>query len=102
MCRMKTLHQNKLSSYAKQIVELVKEFRTYILIIIAYFIVSELAEQSFIDLAGTLFRTFVYPINWLVYDMEFTKADVPEVFILMVPLVFLFSIGLIIIISTED
>ncbi|MFX1513164.1 MAG: hypothetical protein ACFFCQ_11300 [Promethearchaeota archaeon] len=119
---------NKFSSHAIRIVEQIKEFRAIVLLIIACILVSDLREyptlfdivlspvdtiqiildanyypgKSVMNLLGSLLRFIFYPINMLLFQKDFEDADVPEIYLLLVPFIFLFSIGLIIIISTED
>ena len=86
----------------KNFIELLLGFKNTIIIIIVWIIVSEYAGYSVFNLIRSVFKLLIYPINWLLYKTEFSATEIPEVFILLIPLLMLISIGFIVLISTED
>ena len=88
--------------FVKNIPDLVREFKSTIIIIVSWIVVSEMAGYSVFDLFRSIFRLLIYPLNWILFKTQFNLIRVPEVFILLIPFVILITFGLLIIISTED
>jgi len=128
---MRTLNLSRLPAYVKDVVEVVKDSKSAVIFILAFVLVSDIREypilldivlepaevnrttqelldvgyypgKSVINIMRSILRFCIYPINMWLFQMEFSKINVPEVFILLVPLVVSFSIGLLVIIFTED
>lgn len=93
---------NKLLDYAKDLLNFVVEFKSAIIIICVWILVSEIAGYSIFNLLRSIFRLLLYPLNLVLFNMKFSAIDVPEVFFLLVPLITLITIGFLVIISTED
>ncbi|MHA2243353.1 MAG: hypothetical protein ACXADY_00130 [Candidatus Hodarchaeales archaeon] len=92
----------KLLEFTKNTPDLIREFKTAIIIIVAWIFVSENAGYHVIDLFRSIFRIIIYPFNWFWYKTHFDETGIPEVFIVLMPVVVLVTVGFLIIISTED
>lgn len=57
---------------------------------------------SFLILLRSIGKLLLYPLNLLLNGTDFSSIDVPEIFILLFPLVILVTVGFFVIISTED
>ena len=88
--------------YVKEIPDLLLDFKNTVLVIFVWIIVSEVSGHSVIDLLTSIFRLIIYPINWLLFNTGFEYTGVPEVFILLIPLMLIVSLGFLILISTEN
>ncbi|MFX0049853.1 MAG: hypothetical protein ACFFAJ_01645 [Candidatus Hodarchaeota archaeon] len=93
---------NNLFNLLKSMPRLINEYKSAIIIIIAWISISEIAGYSIIELFTTIFKLIIYPYNWIVYKTQFELTGIPEIFILIIPLVVLITVGFLIIISTED
>ena len=125
------MNNSYLKHRIKRTINFVQEYKSLIIFAIAFILISDLREypllldiflrpmdtleiiedlqeidyypgKSMINLIRAFIRFIAYPLNLFVFQMEFEKARVPEIFIMLVPLVLSFTIGLIIIIMTED
>jgi hypothetical protein len=93
---------NNLFNLLKSMPRHINEYKSAIIIIIAWISISEIAGYSIIDLFTTIFKLIIYPYNWIVYRTQFELTGIPEIFVLIIPLVVLITVGFLIIISTED
>ncbi|MFX0206383.1 MAG: hypothetical protein ACFFDT_10375 [Candidatus Hodarchaeota archaeon] len=89
-------------NYAREVLDFVLGFRNAIIIIFAWIFISEISGYSVFTLLGSIISLFLYPINLLLFNTPFNETDVPEVFIILLPLVTLIVVGFLIIVSTED
>ena len=96
------LTAERLQQIARDALDLVFEFKALIVVVVVWIIIAEFAGYSAFNLIRALFRLIIYPFNLIVFGMEFTEANVPQIFIIFMPLVFLMLIGFLIIVSTED
>lgn len=93
---------SKLNELIKNLPDFIKEFKGSIIAIIAWLVVAELAGYSLIRTLWSIIKLIIYPLNLLLFNLSFKTINVPEIFILLIPLIILISVGLLIIISTED
>ena len=93
---------SRLIELIKNLPELIKEFKGSIITIIAWLVIAELAGYSFISILWSAIKLIIYPLNLLLFNLSFRATNIPEIFILLVPLVILVLVGFLIIISTED
>ena len=93
---------SKLRLFIEDLPELIIEFKGFIITFIIWIIIAEIAGYSLINLIRTFIRLILYPLNLILFNMDFTDALVPEIFILLMPLVILTAVSFFIIISTED
>ena len=86
----------------KQLLVKINEFKGSLIILISWIFVSEISNNSVITLLNQVLRFFLYPLNLLIYGTDFSKTTIPSSFFILVPLFFIFLIGFLIIISTEN
>ena len=92
----------KLGSIPKLLSDFVKEYRTYIIVVLAWIFISELAGYGILDLLLSLYRLITYPLYMILFQTEFGDTDIPEPFLLLIPLVVIYVVGFFLIISTEE
>ena len=99
----------KFLNILRNVLDLIIEYKSAIIIIIAWILVSEVAnylnpEESYTlgDLLGSVFMVLLYPIFLLFFNTGFKELNVSQIFLLFIPLVLLISAGFLIIISTEN
>ncbi|MFX0124685.1 MAG: hypothetical protein ACFFAE_13730 [Candidatus Hodarchaeota archaeon] len=98
----KSRRQLKWQQYTREILDFILGFRNAMIIIVTWIFVSEIAGYSVLDLFGSILSLFLYPVNLLLFNTDFSDINVPEVFFILVPLIALITIGFLIIVSTED
>ena len=86
----------------KDIPDLLKEFKGAVIVIIVWLIVAQLAGYSVTSTIISIIKLVLYPLYLLLFNTEFSDMNIPEIFILMMPLVLLTFTGFLIIIATED
>jgi len=91
-----------LLEFIKNLPSTIKEFKGAIIILIAWLIVSEIAGYSIIIVFRSIFRIILYPLNWVLFKTSFKATGIPEVFLLLMPLVILLTVSFLVIIYTED
>ncbi|MFW9994593.1 MAG: hypothetical protein ACFFD4_21290 [Candidatus Odinarchaeota archaeon] len=92
------------------IYQLVVEFKSLIIVSIAYVFVGEMADFTVFDLLEALVDFILYLIQLALYHIPFfetslipfNETSIDPVFILLVPLVLLFGMGFLVLIFTED
>ena len=92
----------KLVQFLKNLLDLIIDFKAGIIVIITWLVVAQISGYSLTSIIWDIIKLILYPLNLLLFNTEFRSIDVPEVFILLVPLVVLTTVGFLIIISTED
>ena len=92
----------KIIKLLKDITDLIIEFKNFIIVIIIWLILAELSGYSFLILLRSVGRLLLYPLNLLLLGTDFSSIDVPEIFILLFPLVILVTVGFFVLIATED
>lgn len=92
----------KFIKFLKDIPDLIIEFKNFIIVIIIWLILAELSGYSFLILLRTIGKLLLYPLNLLLFGTDFSSIDVPEIFILLFPLVILVTVGFFVLIATED
>ena len=92
----------KIINLLKNITDLIIEFKNFIIVIIIWLILAELSGYSFLILLRSIGRLLLYPLNLLLLGTDFSAIDVPEIFILLFPLVILVTVGFFVLIATED
>ncbi len=92
----------KLAQFLKDLPDLIIEFKAGIIVIITWLVVAQLSGYSLTSIIWSIIKLILYPLNLLLFNTKYSSIDVPEVFILLVPLVVLTTVGFLIIISTED
>lgn len=80
----------------------IKENKASIIVTITWLTIAEISGNSIIKLIGLVLRLVLYPFELILFETEFRDTDIPEVFILLTPLVVLVTLGFLIIIATED
>ena len=88
--------------FLKNLLDLIIDFKAGIIVIITWLVVAQVSGYSLTSIIWSIIKLILYPLNLLLFNTEFSSIDVPEVFILLVPLVVLTTVGFLIIISTED
>lgn len=92
----------KLIQFFKDLLEIIINFKGGIIVIITWLVVAELSGYSLTSILWSILKLILYPLNLLLFNTEFSAIDVPQIYILLVPLVVLTTIGFLVIISTED
>ena len=92
----------KLVQFLKNLLDLIIDFKAGIIVIITWLVVAQVSGYSLTSIIWDIIKLILYPINLLLFNTPYRSIDVPEVFILLVPLVVLTTVGFLIIISTED
>lgn len=92
----------KLVQFLKDLADIIFEFKGGIITIITWLVVAQFSGYSLISIIWSIIKLILYPLNLLLFNTKFSSIDVPEVYILLVPLVVLTTVGFLIIISTED
>ncbi|WP_455140023.1 hypothetical protein [Candidatus Hodarchaeum mangrovi] len=97
------------SQYSKKIIRFLKdlpayiiEYKSAIIFIVAWLIIAEIAGYSFVNLFIMIIKLLAYPLYLILFNTEFRAMKIPEIFILLIPLVFFVLIGFLTIIATED
>lgn len=93
---------NLFLQFIKDIPILIRDFKAGFIIIFVWIFVGEISGYSILTLFQSIIRLVLYPLNWFLYKTKFGLTEIPEVFILLMPLVLLITVGFLIIISTED
>jgi len=93
---------NNLLQLAKSAPDLIIEFKSSIVVITIWILISETSGYRMIDIFRSIFRLILYPLNWVLYRTNFDLTGIPVIFILLMPLVILISVTFILLISTED
>ncbi|MFX0084182.1 MAG: hypothetical protein ACFFAU_00800 [Candidatus Hodarchaeota archaeon] len=93
---------NNLLQLAKSAPDLIIEFKSAIIVIIIWILISENSGYRMIDIFRSIFKLILYPLNWVLYRTNFDLTGIPVIFILLMPLVILISVTFIVLISTED
>ena len=88
--------------FLKSIPDLLLDFRNSILVIIIWIIISEISGNSVFYIITSIFRLIIYPINWFLFRTSFELTEIPEVFLLFIPLMLVILLGFLTLISTED
>ena len=92
----------KVISSLKGFPTFIKEYKSPLIFIGIWIITAELAGFSFLKVFITILKLLAYPLYLILFNTEFKAMNIPEIFILMVPLVFFVLIGFLAIIATED
>lgn len=92
----------KIIKLLKDITDLIIEFKNFIIVIIIWLILAELSGYSFLILLRSIGKLLLYPLNLLLFRTDFSSIEVPEIFILLFPLVILVTVGFFVLIATED
>jgi hypothetical protein len=92
----------KLIQFLKNLLDLIIDFKAGIIVIITWLVVAQFSGYSLTSIIWSIIKLILYPLNLLLFNTQYRSIDVPEVFILLVPLVVLTTVGFLIIISTED
>lgn len=92
----------KIIGFLKDITDLIIEFKNFLIVIIIWLILAELSGYSFFLLLRSISRLLLYPLNLLLFGTDFSSIEVPEIFILLFPLVILVTVGFFVLIATED
>ncbi len=92
----------KLVLFLKDLPDLIIEFKSSIIMIITWLVVAQISGYSLTSIIWSVTKLILYPLNLLLFNTKFSSIGVPEIFILLVPLVVLTTVGFLIIISTED
>ncbi|MHA2224297.1 MAG: hypothetical protein ACXAC8_03795 [Candidatus Hodarchaeales archaeon] len=76
-------------------------------VFIAWLVIAQIAGYSILSTAVAIIKLIIYPFllllaPLLLINADFDSMNIPEVFILLIPLVVLVTVGFLIIISTED
>lgn len=95
-------NQLQWQNYAREVLDFILGFRNAILMIFTWILISEISGYSVLYLLRSIINLFLYPINLVLFNTPFDTIDVPEVFLILLPLVVLIVIGFLIIVSTED
>jgi hypothetical protein len=93
---------HRLTQFVKDLPDLIREFKGAIIVIIIWLIVAQIAGYSIVTIIISIIKLLLYPLNLVLFSTSFSAINVPEVFILMVPLVILVIAGFLTIIATED
>ena len=86
----------------KDLLDTIIDFKAAIIVIITWLIVAQISGYSLTSTIWSIMKLILYPLNLILFNAEFSSIGVPEVFILLIPLVFLTLICFLIIITTED
>ncbi|MHA1168051.1 MAG: hypothetical protein ACTSP4_12485 [Candidatus Hodarchaeales archaeon] len=94
----------------REVFTTIKEFKSFIIIGLVWIVIGEVSGYSLFYLVVNILNLVLYPVKlllvtvfpWLGWEINFYTTGVPQAFILLVPLLFLFVIGFILLISTED
>ncbi len=81
---------------------LIKEFKGTVFFLFFWVLISEMAGYPVLLTFRSIFRLIIYPLNWILFKTQFKITEIPQVFLLLIPLFLLVVISFIIIISTED
>jgi hypothetical protein len=100
--RYSQLLGEKFLEFVKNVPSLIKEFKGVISIVIAWLVVSELVGFPVLRIVQSIWRIILYPLNWVLFKTSFEITGIPEVFLLLMPLVILIIVSFMVIISTED
>ena len=92
----------KLVQFLKNLLDVIIDFKAGIIVIITWLVVAQISGYTLTSIIWDIIKLILYPINLLLFGTQYRSIDVPEVFILLVPLVVLTLTGFLIIISTED
>ncbi len=99
----------KFLNILRNVLDLIIEYKSAIIIIIAWILVSEVANYinpdeyyTLSELLGSIFMILMYLILLLFFNTGFNELNVSQVFLLLIPLVLLIVSGFLIIITTED
>jgi len=98
----KSRRQLQWQNYAREVLDFMLGFRNAIIIIFAWIFISEISGYSVLYLFRSIITLLLYPINLVLFGTPFDEIAVPEVFLILLPLVALIVIGFLIIVSTED
>jgi len=98
----KSKRQLQWQNYAREVLDFVLGFRNAMITILAWIFISEISGYSVLNLLRSVISLFLYPFNLVLFSTPFDEIDVPEVFLILLPLVTLIVIGFLIIVSTED
>jgi len=93
---------HRVTHFVKDAPDLIREFKGSIIVIIIWLIVAQIAGYSIIILISSIIKLMLYPLSLLIFNTSFDAINVPEVFIIMIPLVILMIAGFLTIIATED
>ncbi|MFX0183607.1 MAG: hypothetical protein ACFE95_11045 [Candidatus Hodarchaeota archaeon] len=93
---------HRLTQFVKDIPDLIIEFKGAIIVIAVWLIIGDIAGYSIVTLIISIVKLIFYPLLLLFFNTGFSAINVPEIFILMVPLVILMVVGFLTIIATED
>lgn len=94
--------RDSLVEFVRNIPSLIKEFKGIIIFIIAWLVVSEIAGYSVLSILQSIWRIILYPLNWILFKTSFEFTEIPEIFLLLMPLAILIIVSFMVIISTED
>lgn len=86
----------------KELPTYIKEYKSALIFLGIWIITAELAGFSFLKVFISILKLLAYPLYLILFNTEFKAMHIPEIFILMVPLVFFVLIGFLAIIATED
>ena len=92
----------KLVQFLKNLLDVIIEFKAGIVVIITWLAVAQFSGYTLTSIIWDIIKLILYPINVLLFNTQYRSIDVPEIFIFLVPLVVLTTVGFLIIISTED
>jgi hypothetical protein len=95
-------YSKKVIRFLKELPTYIKEYKSALIFIGVWIITADLAGFSFLKVFITILKLLVYPLYLILFNTEFKAMNIPEIFILMVPLVFFVLIGFLAIIATED
>ena len=98
----KSKRQLQWQNYLREGLDFILGFRNALIIIFVWVFVSEIAGYSVLNIFGSIIGLFLYPVNLLLFNTPFNETNIPEVFIILLPLVTLIVVGFLIIVSTED
>ncbi len=95
-------HRYSFVEFVKSVPDLIIEFKSSILVIIIWVLVSEISGYHMVDIFRSIFKIIIYPLNWVLYRTNFDLTGIPVIFLLLMPLVIFIVITFLILISTED
>ena len=96
--RLYDLLPNRMKSFFK----VINEYKNSLIIVLSWLIISIISENPFLDTVNQVIRFFLYPINFIIYRTDFSTTTIPQIFFFLIPIFFVFTIGFLYLISTED
>ena len=91
-------------SRMKSIFHVLNDYRNSIIIVLAWILTSLMSspENAFTNTISQLVRFFLYPVNLVLFNTDISNAGFSAIYIILVPLVIILTIGFLYLISTED